>query len=645
MKNFYFLLIAILFGANCIAQSTPDYKILKAKYPIEGAVYLNITQELNIEYENKALKITSSNSQERILLDNRAGLFSQSSIDYGDFSKLISIEASTQLSEKGNFKEIKVKDFKTTDRLSTSSVFYDGSKNVSFFYPSLAEGAKTKLTYVQEISQPQLIPGFYFEHHLPVLKAVYTVSAPSDVELGWKIFNMADSLISFSKVAKKNKTIYTWEVQNVRSYRDEEFAPNYLYSMGHMVAWINSYTVNGKKTPLLGTTKNLYDWYYNLSKNCNADNSDDMKNVVDSLTKNAPTELEKVRRIYYWVQDHIKYIAFENGMEGFVPRSGKLVFERRYGDCKDMASILTKMMSYAGIPSYLTWIGSRHIPYKYEDVPSPQVDNHMIATYIKGHKYYFLDATANNLPLGVSNSFIQGKEALIGIDKDKLEVKEVPVMPMQDNLKVDSVLVELDGNKISGNGHASFKGYNKMYLEHSLKDHRNEKSKMLKAELNKGSNKFQLNSFDVANLDDRDKNLSVKYEFVLEDYLKTIGDELYLNVNLNRNYFIEEIKSNRTFDIEKDYKETRINIIKVKIPKGYSVSEIPAPASFKDERFGFESKYKVDKDFLILEQNIYYNFLYLKKDEFADWNKYFKSLKKSYSDLIVFKKLAAASAK
>jgi len=28
---------------------------------------------------------------------------------------------------------------------------------------------------------------------------------------------------------------------------------------------------------------------------------------------------EKARRIYSWVQQSIKYIAFEQGMEGFVP--------------------------------------------------------------------------------------------------------------------------------------------------------------------------------------------------------------------------------------------------------------------------------------------------------------------------------------
>jgi transglutaminase-like putative cysteine protease len=633
----YCFLTAILLASSCIAQNF-DFKTLKEKYPSEGAVYINLGVNINVEYENKTLKIVSTHTQEKALLDNRAGMYAESSIDYSDFSKIISIEASTQVPEKGSFKEIKVKDFKTTDRLSTSSVFFDGSKSVSFFYPSLSEGAKTKLNYVREVAHPQLMPGFYFEYHIPVLKATYTITAPADVELGWKIFNMPDSTIRFSKVAKRNKITYTWEVENLKSYRDEEYAPDYLYSMGHMVTWIQSYTLEGKKTSVLGTTKNLYNWYHGLVNSCNNDHSPELKNLVDSLTSAAPNELEKVRRIYYWVQDHIKYIAIENGMGGFVPRSGKLVFERRYGDCKDMASILTKMMSYAGITAHLTWIGSREIPYKYDELPTPNVDNHMITTYISGDRYYFLDATASNLPLGVSNSFIQGKEALIGFDAEKHEIREVPVMNMENNKKIDSVNVTIEGNKILGTGSVSYSGYNKMYLSDALKDHRNDKSKILKTELNKGTNKFLLNSFDITNLDDRDQEMQIAYKFGVEDYANTMGDEIYLNMNLNKNYFVEEIKSNRTFDIEKNYKEIKVSVIKLKIPKGYSVSELPNPATFKDTRFGFESKYRVEKGSVVLEQTIMYNFIYLNKSEFDDWNKFYKSLKKSYSELVVFKK-------
>ena len=77
-----------------------------------------------------------------------------------------------------------------------------------------------------------------------------------------------------------------------------------------------------------------------------------------------PTDEAKARRIYKWVQQNIKYVAFEDGMEGFIPRDASLVCSRRYGDCKDMASILTKMLQYSGVEACFVWIGTRSLPYE-----------------------------------------------------------------------------------------------------------------------------------------------------------------------------------------------------------------------------------------------------------------------------------------
>ena len=64
-----------------------------------------------------------------------------------------------------------------------------------------------------------------------------------------------------------------------------------------------------------------------------------------------------------------KYVAFEDGMGGFVPREAGLVCSRRFGDCKDMASILTAMNRAAGIPAYFTWLGTRDLPYTFSGTP------------------------------------------------------------------------------------------------------------------------------------------------------------------------------------------------------------------------------------------------------------------------------------
>src|SRR6185295_13248471 len=162
-------------------------------------------------------------------------------------------------------------------------------------------------------------------------------------------------------------------------------------------------------------------------------------------------------------------------MRGQIPHTGSYAFEKRYGDCKDMANLVVTMLRMAGISSYRTWIGTRDLPYRYTQWPTPLVDNHMIATYVgPDHRYYFLDATGSHTPFGFPSSMIQGKEALIGKDKDTYEIKEVPEVSMKINFSKDSVELELDKGNITGKGKKSFEGYLKVSASYELDKAREE---------------------------------------------------------------------------------------------------------------------------------------------------------------------------
>lgn len=85
------------------------------------------------------------------------------------------------------------------------------------------------------------------------------------------------------------------------------------------------------------------------------------------------------------------------------------------------------MLSLAGLKGNLTWIGTRSIPYSYNEVPTPIVDNHMILSYKYNDKTYFLDATGRFIPIDLPTSFIQGKEALISNGENSYVIETVPL--------------------------------------------------------------------------------------------------------------------------------------------------------------------------------------------------------------------------
>ena len=73
----------------------------------------------------------------------------------------------------------------------------------------------------------------------------------------------------------------------------------------------------------------LYSWYYSLVENINKEETDPaLIKLVEELTKGKESDIEKVKAIYYWTQQNIKYIAFEYALGGFIPREANEVFQK-----------------------------------------------------------------------------------------------------------------------------------------------------------------------------------------------------------------------------------------------------------------------------------------------------------------------------
>ncbi len=637
--RFYFIVFISLISGFGLAQPATEFQTLSTTYPGERALMLMDRDHVEISLIGDSLRIYYDRYSETIYLDNMAGLFTEHSVDYSEFDHIVSIEAATLAPVKNKYKELKVRDFTHKEKLSRS-VFYDGGKSVSFLYPKLEPGTKSYIKYRKRITEPRFLPSFYFQRGIPVLKAEFSLTVSDGVEIGWKPIHVDESEVHFtSRKNKNNTTTYKWEARNIEKLTRETDAPDARYHTPHIITWIKSYKTADGEVNLLGDTRALYQWYYSLVKDANKDESEELKKIVDSLKTGSTDELETVREIFYWVQDNIKYIAIEDGMGGFVPRSAKSVCEKRYGDCKDMSSILQKMLQYADISAYLAWIGSRDIPYSYSEVATPSVDNHMICAYIRDGRYYFLDATGQYTPLGSPTAFIQGKEALIGIDGDSFIVHRVPVLHSDQSRVTDSVNVRIDGNKLAGQGKSSLTGYAKINLTYTLSNRSDDWIKVARDLYGKGNNKFLIDSLEIKNLYDRDKELQINYSFNIDNYVKQASGEFYINLHLDKLHQTSTIKKDRKYPMDFDNSQSDVSVVRMEVPAGYSIKYLPAGTRYGNENFGFSVSYRELKNGIEMTRVFYNNLLLLTQDNFDNWNNMIKELNKAYSEVVVLNKL------
>ncbi|MEW7279167.1 DUF3857 domain-containing protein [Aquimarina sp. 2201CG1-2-11] len=629
----------LLLSFNLIGQKSPVFEKYKAAYPNAHSVRLMEETKVDISLKDNEIHITQEVFEEDLYLGAAATYGSKRSINYSSFFEIESVEATSLLYQNGKYNKIEVKDFIEKDEMDQS--FYDDTKSINFIYPNLEPGSKSTLKYKEVIKNPRFLNSFYFADFKPIIKNKVTISVDKEIDLRFKEFNTKGVPISFSESEKKGKRIYSWEAENVKEYDLDANAPNYRNSFPHVIPIITSYTYKDKQVKIQEDVSDLYKWYYSLVKDINTDDAnEELKKIVHILTKDKQTDFEKVKAIYYWVQENIKYIAFEYALGGFIPREANDVFNKKYGDCKDNSSILYKMLEVANLKGNLTWIGTRSIPYKYNEVPTPVVDNHMILTYIDGDKTYFLDATGRYIPIDMPSPFIQGKEALISKGEKDFVIKEVPVMEAKRNTLIDSTIIKIEDKTVIGTGHLTLSGYTKIDFFNTFEEKKKEANlkEAYTYELRKGNNKFLIDDFKEINKYDYDNDFEVTYSFNINDYVNSLDDETYINLNLNR----EELSSIKSKEDRKTAREYRYKsnvkyITTLEIPDNKIVDYVPEEFKVSNDFFSCSISYTKKNRAVVYELLINYDFILLTLEQQKELNKLIKKVEKNFKEVIILK--------
>ncbi len=635
----YFSLLVCTISAFAQEQTL---EVLKERFKSQHAVYLSEKEHLSIVTKDNTYEIFSDVEWEMMYLTDQGKAYADQSIYFSKFTEIKDIKAESFLpkSRPGKFKKVKVKRFETEDVFSSSYFFHD-SKKIKFTFPGTEEGTKIKLSYREKITDPRFLGQTFFISFLPTIRSEYSVSFPSNVDLKYKMFHTEGHPIKFETTTKKGKTTYSWTVENQDAFESVGNAPNIKYYAPHLVLYIGDMRLKDTTITVLPNLDALFGWYNSLVENVNTEPDSTLQNITKSLLKNVNGKDEKARIIFNWVQDNIKYVAFEDGMGGFIPRPAARVCRNRYGDCKDMSSIITEMLNYAGIDGNLTWIGSRELPYDYTEIATPVVDNHMIASYRnEKDEVVYLDAVGSYTPYGYPTGFIQGKQALIRKQGGKYEVGRVPVMAKEKNLKHEKMQMVLHGTKLTGKGSIDTKGYSKLDFVYPLiSKNLKERTTSLEGMLEKGSNKFKIQKASFDGLKDRDKSLKIDYDFTIEDYVKSAGDEFYLNLNFDKNLKNSklDIEKRKGISVEYEYKILDKDEVELELPAGVEVTYLPKNSNYSNDEFGFSIEYEKLGNKILMKKEIYINTLMLKASKFVAWNSMIKKLNKAYKDVIVLK--------
>lgn len=426
----------------------------------------------------------------------------------------------------------------------------------------------------------------------------------------------------------------TYEFTDVKPFANEKGSRGPSYNYPHLLIQYNYAQEGTEKVPMTGSLDGLYGWYHSLIMELKNDTAE-LKDFTKKLIADKTTKEDKIKAIYYWVQDNIRYIAFEDGLAGFKPEECSDVFANRYGDCKGMANLLVNMLKIAGFDARRVWIGTRHLNYDYT-TPSLAVDNHMIAAVKWDTGFVFLDGTESYCPFGQYAHRIQGRQVLIE-NGDKYELSRVPEYGPEYNLTQSKVNCWFDGKDIKAKVDVTMSGESRLNFVRGLQMLRtNRRDHALYSYISGDNISIEPSNIVTSDLTNREMNSSMSYDLTVYDHIIRTADKIYINLDWEAELGNMDFDSTRRTDFDFDEK---VNLkTETKMDLGdFTIVHLPADVFQDNEYYRVSLKMASMGKTLVYRKEITLKQGYLPLSEMKNWNAVNEKISAFYHDYVVLK--------
>ena len=493
-----------------------------------------------------------------------------------------------------------------------------------------------------------------FQGEYPCLWSEYTVNMPEflyyvTLSQGYQQFylkDQKDKVRNFSVVQdggaeassrsnfSANVTDYRWVMKDVPGIKEE----SYTSSIRNHLARIE-FQLAEVRHPL--TPRNIMG---NWPETCSELLKDDdfgsalardngwLSDAVKEATNGANSEIQKARNIFEYVRDHITCTG-TNG--AYLNKSLKNVLKERNGSEAEVNLLLTAMLIKAGYSAAPVMLSTRSHGYTYAMYPLLDRFNYVVSRLGLGDKYYFLDASKPRMGFGKLDYEAYNGHARV------IDVNATPIELVSDSLvesKLTSVFVVNDDKGETIGSVQQTPGY---YESLDIRNTISEKGKeQLFSDIKKGFNaEIEITKSEIESLDKYEDPLRIKYEFKMTSDKEDI---IYVNPILVDSWKENPFKSaQRFYPIEMPYAIDEMYVLKLDIPQGYVVDELPKQMVLKlnDQDDGmFEYRLSESGGSISLRSRLVLKRAYYLPDEYEMLREFFNIVVKKHNEQIVFKK-------
>jgi Domain of Unknown Function with PDB structure (DUF3857)/Transglutaminase-like superfamily len=343
-----------------------------------------------------------------------------SSLYYTKDAEKMEVLSAQVIKPDGKVVAVSPKDIQDVEQSGEMNIYDPQGRSMKVTFPDLAVGDVADITYRLTRQLPTrenyFNDIFGFQSTEPMLEASYLVDGPKSLPLTAETYHPERaSKIETTKQTVGDRIHYSWTVHNAAQLVPE-----------------TAMDASTEMPTLVVTTdpswQHFSQWWAKLTAP-QLEATAEIKAKVAELTKGAKTPDDKIKALYDFVAQDIRYRGLGVGPRtGYTPRKASDTFTSRWGVCRDVSILLTSMLRESGFEAYpvLTNVGDPVLgKVAYDGF------NHAIVAMPDGKGgWRYLDPTAKN-----NVSLLPGYEAeqdtLVSTDKGETLTRIAAMNPAE----------------------------------------------------------------------------------------------------------------------------------------------------------------------------------------------------------------------
>jgi hypothetical protein len=263
------------------------------------------------------------------------------------------------------------------------------------------------------VFQEKFYTSFNLNFQEPVARNYIRIRAPMQRKFAIKSFET-----NIEPIVEEGKyKIYLWDLKDIEGFLYDSYTP----------PWYNPYA--RVQVSEYETWSEVNDWALPFYTSSNNDLSEINKKAAQIKSENEK-RTDQIEAALNFVQDEIRYLGFESGLNSYVPHPPSKIITQRFGDCKDKSFLLVTILNALEIEAYPALVHSSEGKLLHEQLPGPRVFDHcVVKVVVDGHTYWY-DPTIANQGGNYSSTYFPDYQYALVIKKGTSDLEVIkPVAP------------------------------------------------------------------------------------------------------------------------------------------------------------------------------------------------------------------------